>query len=384
VTAPVVAAPALPAGPGEAAPLAAPPASAPAATGAAPTAAPVIQVFVVLEPLSPAQVASLAQSKAGAPASTVVKAPILVAGAIPKGSLEAPAAEVKTQVAPTAPAPAAAPAPPPYSLPWQLRPATLGNVARLDTALASDEEPDGKSGVTQVATLLVSRKLTPHLMPLLRIGAARNVTPAGLSRRVLLNPILGLVYGRSPVPGLHAAGFFALAPPFGTGGGDDASPAAKAALRSGGSARSGMDGAMFAVNDLGVLLGGDLALVRGRSTIQVEATLIQLRRMRAEKAQPDANRTNLTSGVHLGHFVHPQISLGGELRYQRWLSTPAAVAADPTGASRDLVTAALGARLHAKLGGTWVRPGVSLTTALDAPLSSRHLTVVQIDLPVVF
>jgi hypothetical protein len=343
----------------------------------------VVQVFVVLEPMTPAVKAALAAGQAGG--ASVVKAPVLVAGPIPPGALSdgAPVVEARTPVT-AGPAAAKGPTPPPYSLPWQLRPATLASVARLDTALATDREADGKPTVSQVGTLLLSRKLTPHLMPLLRLGGARTVPATGASSRVWLNPLLGLVAATSPRPGLHTAGFFALTPPLGTGGGNDATAAQKGALKNGGNARSAMDGAMFAVNDLGLLLGGDVAYVQGGSTLQVEATLIQLHRMRGERAQLDGNRTNLTTGLHAGHFVLPQLSLGAELRYQRWLSQPLAVAADRTGDSRDTVTLAAGARLHVKMDHGWVRPGVSVSTALDAPLSKRKLTVVQIDLPVAF
>jgi hypothetical protein len=260
----------------------------------------------------------------------------------------------------------------------------LGNVARLETVLASDRDDGGKPSFTQVSTLLVSRKLTPRLMPLLRLGVARTVPAGGTGSSIFLNPVAGVVYGMSPAAGWHAAGFFGLSGPFGTAGGDKVSDPKKAALRAGGSARSAMDGALFTPNDLGILAGGDLAFVRGGSTLQLEATLIQLERVRGAQGQKDARKTNFTSGLHAGHFLLPQLSLGGEVRYQRWLSTPAAVAADASGTSRDTLTVAAGARLHVRVGSAWVRPGVSLTHALDRPLSSRRQTTVQLDLPVAF
>jgi hypothetical protein len=317
-----------------------------------------------------------------APGATVATAG--PAAAAPPAVLARPASLTAVDRRPGDPGspPSGAPAPAPYSLPWQLRSALLGNVARLDTLVASDRDDQGKPGLTQVGNLIVTRKLGSRLMPLFRVGAVHNVPASGASGSVLLNPVLGLALGAPLRPGLHAAALVAITPPLGTGAGNGASAQARAALRTGGAARSAMDGAMFAVNDLGLLLGGDLAYLRQGATLQIEATLIQLRRLRGAALQPDRDRTNLTSGIHAGYFLIPALSLGGELRYQRWLSTPAAVAADPTGASRDTVTAALGVRFHLRAGSGWVRPGVSLGFALDQPLASRRPGLLQIDLPV--
>ena len=104
-------------------------------------------------------------------------------------------------------------------------------------------------------------------------------------------------------------------------------------------------------------------------TAQAEVTLLQLFRVRNKdlmnakgdaKADPDTKRTNMTMGLHLGYFLAPIVSLGGEFRYQRWLSTPAAVKNDATNASRDTLTYAIGPRFHFKVNPTtWIGPGLS-------------------------
>jgi hypothetical protein len=77
------------------------------------------------------------------------------------------------------------------------------------------------------------------------------------------------------------------------------------------------------------------------------------------------------------------LSLGGELRYQRWLSTPASVKADAT--SRDNVTVAIGPRFHFKISPTtWLRPGISYSAYLDKPLTKSKYSIVQVDLPFAF
>ena len=72
--------------------------------------------------------------------------------------------------APPRPGAPAAPPPPPYSLPWQLRPVTVGNVVRSDTAMAFYEDAMGNSGSTVASTLLASYKITPEIAPMVRMG----------------------------------------------------------------------------------------------------------------------------------------------------------------------------------------------------------------------
>jgi len=97
-------------------------------------------------------------------------------------------------------------------------------------------------------------------------------------------------------------------------------------------------------------------------------------------------KTNGGLGLHVGRFVTPFLSVNGELRYQRWLNPPFSVENDPSGASTDTTTVALGPRFHVKLGPLWARPGVAYVRALDKPLAaaSPNLHTVQIDIPVFF
>lgn len=114
-------------------------------------------------------------------------------------------------------------------------------------------------------------------------------------------------------------------------------------------------------------------------------TVLELLRVRGEDAQADSARTNLTTGLHAGYFLIPELSLAGELRHQRWLSTPRAVANDATDTLRDTTTVAVGPRLHFKLGETsWIRPALALAVALDDPLRRWETTSVQLDIPVIF
>lgn len=317
---------------------------------------------------------------------------------------QAPAAEAPP------PEPAAAkPKPPPYSLPWQLRPAVVGNVVRSDTAFAFYKDAAGKkSGSTVASMLLASYKVTESFAPLVRVGLVSNSPPSSLmtgpmgamkpvdSAVNFINPVIGGTYAIKPAKPLRLAFFLGLTIPVGSGGGDDAKPEKSAANAAGIRARSAMDNAMFAVNDFTVFPGVDFAYVAGGFTAQIEATVLQLTRVKGDKQpamglpkNPDKSKTNFTMGVHVGYFLAPFLSVGAEWRHQRWLSTPKSVEADeasmnPQG-TRDTSTFAVGPRFHFKLSDSvWFRPGVAFAMATDSPMEKAEYKIVQLDLPIAF
>jgi len=278
------------------------------------------------------------------------------------------------------------PKPPPYSLPWQLRPVVPGNVVRSDTALAFYESPaNGASGTTIASMLLASYKVVPELAPLVRLGVVSSAPPAPAESAFnFINPVIGATYGPNIGKNLKLGLFLGLALPFGMGGGEDPEPADAAANGAGIVARSAMDNAMFAVNYFTVFPGVGFAYVGNGLTVQVEATLLQLTKTRGPDAADDSN-SNFTTGLHVGYFFVPMLSAGAEIRHQRWLSTPAAVEADSTGALRDTTTFAVGPRFHFKLGeATWLRPGIAFAMAIDDPLADSKYKIVQIDVALAF
>jgi hypothetical protein len=311
------------------------------------------------------------------------------------------AAQTNTQSVENTPAPAppAAPAvpPPPYSLPWQLRPAAVGNVLRLDTSFGFYETPATAAapavtgGSTVVSMLTGTYKITPNFAPVVRLGVSQNNNPGPVmgGGAAFINPVVGMTGGWKLPASMRVSAILAAALPIGQGGTKAAGAnTMAAAVAKGIATRSAMDNAMFAVNYFSVLGGGDIAYVDNGLTVQAEVTLFQLFRTRNEncigtgKCAPDSSRTNSTAGLHVGYFVIPMLSLGGELRYQRWLSTPASVKADST--SRDNVSVAIGPRFHFKVGNTWLRPGVSYSAFLDKPLTKSKYSILQVDLPFAF
>ena len=92
------------------------------------------------------------------------------------------------------------------------------------------------------------------------------------------------------------------------------------------------------------------------------------------------------AGLVLGaEAAHGREVVGTELRHQRWLSTPSFVEADPTKASRDTTTFAVGVRGHVKLSDTmWLRPGLAYARGIDDPMDGQKFNVLQLDVPFVF
>lgn len=312
--------------------------------------------------------------------------------------LAPPPPEPDTASAPLSPQPVAITPQPaakaPYSIPFQLRPAAAVTVLRTDTSFAFYDDPAvNQDGTTVASMLLASYKATDHFSPLVRVGMVSNSPPAGDGAAGFLNPVLGATYVLPLNPALRAAFFLGMTLPIGSGGGDTPNPAKAASNAAGIRARSAMDNAMFAVNDFTVFPGASLAYVAHGWTLQLETTLLQLFRVRGEDAtnamgaplNPDSTRTNFTAGFHAGYFFYPELSGAIELRHQRWISTPRAIANDATDTLRDTTTVAVGPRLHFKVGETsWIRPALAFAVGLDDPLQRWESKSVQLDIPVIF
>jgi hypothetical protein len=273
----------------------------------------------------------------------------------------------------------------PYSLPWQLRPVTVGNVVRLDSAAAIFNDANGNLDEAVTTTLTASYQITRDWAPMVRLGFVGNDAPgAALDGSSFVNPLVGATYARER-DGYRLALFGATTIPIGTGGGN--APTVGAAKTNAASATARpADDAMFAVNYLTEILGVDIAYVNHGFTAQAEATLLQFVRVRGDQsaAATDRFRTISAVGLHLGYFIGSHLSLGSDLRYQRWLSSTDA------NIKMDMVTVAAGPRLHFRLGKqAWIHPGMSFMRGLDgrgfdAPLITAQTTAVQIDIPIMF
>jgi hypothetical protein len=270
---------------------------------------------------------------------------------------------------------------------------TAATSLRSDTAMASYEDAASGHGLT-FASLLTATLRIPYTGPktagvtaFLRGAFVEDTSPAGKGGIALANPALGAAYAMKLPEGFRAAFTAAVTLPFGNGGGNNPNPKHLQARLAGPQARSQLDGSLFSSDDLTLSPGIDFAWVAYGLTLQVEATLFQLYRARGDKKQPEANKTNTTYGFFAGYFLIPLLSVGAELRYQRWLDAPFSVENDPTGASRDNLTFAVGPRFHIRLpGDMWLRPGLAYARGLDKPMAAAtpNVHIVQLDVPFYF
>lgn len=322
-----------------------------------------------------------------------MKTTLVAMAALAIGSLAAAPAFAQAPAA-SEPAP---PPPAPYSLPWQLRPAVPVNVVRNDLTLGFYKAPDptdpkkSNAGFAAVESLMVAVKLESWVALTARVTAVGNAAPSPATGSGSVgNPVFGAMFS------FKAADFritpsISVALPLGMGGGDSPDPGPDAANKAAVRVRSSMDNSVFGPNYCTIIAGLDFAFIRAGFTAQAEVTLFESIRARGAAVSPDAAFTNLTMGLHLGYFFIPQLSLGAEIRHQRFLTTPAPVAADQALPAdqqlglRDTTTFAVGPRVHFKLGETtWIRPGVAYARGIDNPLSKTGYNIVQIDVPVVF
>jgi hypothetical protein len=288
----------------------------------------------------------------------------------------------------------------PYSQPWQLRPAAAATAARVDSMFAGYDNALGKGGGFTVAPTLTASYKVPGtgdgwagLAPLVRFAAVNDSPPAGgTGGFAIVNPAVGATYVLRLPAGLRAGGFLGATIPVGMGGGDTPSAGVTDARSAGQFARSQLDDSLFAVDDFALFPGVDVAWVGSGFTVQAEATVFQLWRVRGsgvnpatgKAPDPDANKTNFTTGLHVGYFIIPLLSIGAELRYQRWLVEPLAVQKGTT--SVDNSTFAVGPRLHVPLGGgIKIHPGVAYAQGINNPMNSPfNYRIVQIDVPITF
>jgi len=289
-----------------------------------------------------------------------------------------------------------APPPAPYSLPWQLRPAAAGTAVRADTIFAKYEDKFANGGFTVAPTLLASYKIPgtgekwAGLAPLVRLAMVNDSPPKSIAAGggfAFVNPLVGGTYALDLGAGMRASLFLGATIPIGMGGGDHPDAGLVDARSAGQWARSQMDDSLFAVDDFALIPGVDFAWVGYGFTVQGEATLFQLWRVRGAVAQHEATKTNLTAGIHAGYFVIPELSFGVDLRYQRWLNAPIPVDQNKPLTSVDTSTIAVGPRLHFKLGpGAAIHPGLAYARGLDKPMAGAtwNYHVVQLDIPVTF
>jgi hypothetical protein len=271
---------------------------------------------------------------------------------------------------------------------------TAVTAVRSDTSFASYQNALAQSGFAVVSELSAAYRIAgtgsapgTGLAPVVKLTVV-NDSPPGTATGgfAFVNPLVGATYARVLGSGFRASGFLAVTIPVGMGGGNTPDKGELDARTVGPVVRAGMENMLFAVNDFGVCPGIDIAYVGHGLTAQVEATVGVLERVRGEAQDPDAEKSVFTSGVHVGYFLMDALSIGGELRYQRWINAPSTVNLHKPGTSVDLLSMGVGPRLHFELApGIWIHPGAAYTRGFDHPMTSpANDNIVQLDVPVVF
>jgi hypothetical protein len=268
----------------------------------------------------------------------------------------------------------------PYSSPFQLRSAAPSNTLRIDHD-ATPYESSSAQGSVRVTSLLASYKFAPSASISARGAMVNNNARDSDDASSFTNPIVGALWGTSSKP-LRYALALSFAAPVGSGGGNRPDPAVVRANKAGYLARFAMDGSWFAVNDFSAAAGGDLAYVADGLTAQIEGTVSQLFRARGEEQAPDEYKANLLSGMHAGYWLFDELCVASELRYQRWLTTPAAVDQNP--AARQNLSLAVGLRTKVGTGGSKVMPAVAYATGVYGMVAQQRLHAIHIDVPFVF
>jgi hypothetical protein len=332
-----------------------------------------IALLLTLAAAAGSQTAAYAESNTGAPTEAIAGAPSLPATVAPSDCALR------------------------YSLPWQLRPLTTGNLARVDSVAAVFNDAQGNLDWAVATVVTASYQVNRNWAPLLRLGFVGNNAPGEATDGAsFANPLVGATYAR-PVGRYRFALFGAATLPIGTGGGD--APNIRAAKTNAASSTARpSDDAMFAVNYATAIAGADFAYVNYGLTVQTEATLLQFVRVRGANGigATDSFRTEAAVGLHVGYFIGSHFSLSTDLHYRRWLSHPttlnAATGAQVALSDADMAntTVAVGPRFHFRIGKQgWVRPGMSFVRGFDArgfdaPLLTAQATGVLIDVPVMF
>lgn len=302
--------------------------------------------------------------------------PASAAAQLPPGS-ELGAEAEREPIEDEAAVPEGAPPPAPYSLPWHLRGIIAVNAVRADTTVAVQD-----AATTAVSFVSASLKVAPDAAIGARYGWVHDAPNAESARSAFTNVAFSGTYGPALSKAFRAAVSGGAVLPVAQGSGGAPEPGRQKAIAAGAYARSAMDNAMFAANDLSFFAGAAFAYVEGGWTLQLETTFFQLIRVEGAAKQPDEMKTNSTWGVHAGYFLVPQLSVSAELRYQAFIAPPRAVQKDHS--RRDTATAAIGLRGNVKVGSHAFRPGVAYAHPIDDPMAAAGYRIVQLDLPFVF
>lgn len=260
----------------------------------------------------------------------------------------------------------------PYAAPFQLRGAVAGTAVKSDTAISMT---DAGKGVASY--LSASIKVLPDVAAQMRVGMGASAPSNGGGGVALMNPQLGVLWSPKISDSLRLSPFLSVTLPVGMGGGESPKPEVAGALASARLARFSLDSAIALPNYTWLGAGASLSWTGYGATAQAEITALHGYQSRGAESLDDTLSSGI-GGLFLGYYLLPQLNLGAELRYQRFLSTPASVVKDPL--LRDQLSFAVGARGHLKTELGTVRPGLSWGHGIGGASARAGNNVLLIDL----
>jgi hypothetical protein len=264
-----------------------------------------------------------------------------------------------------------------------MRSAFSGTGVRLDSSFAVSHDAMNNTSLTEASVFGVSMRIRPGLAVGAKFAWVANMPPSGPTQTTISNVGVGAQMTLPLKHGFFLTPFVGMTLPVGMGGGNTPNTSALAADASGANARAVSDNTLFAIDELTVGAGLGAAWVAHKFTVQAEFTVGEMFRVRGDQFFPDAYRTPLFSGIHVGYTPIRALSFGAEFRSMVWLSTPRLVISDPT--QRDTLAVAVGARGHFRLSRrVSIHPGVSYTRGLTGQLAANDYNIVGLDIPVGF
>lgn len=276
----------------------------------------------------------------------------------------------------------------PYALPWTMRPAIAPTLVRVESSIGFRNDGVAAATLFTGGYAIVPTKLGVYA----RWGVTNSVlsTPNAPATHEIptgaaTNPLLMALYTPELTKGLRLSVFAAATIPIGTGGGNTPQPLTASSIATGIPTRSSMDNALFAVNYFTPIAGLGLAFLRWGFTFQVEATVLQLIRVRGEahRSASDEFRTNFTVGASVGYWLHRYLTASAELHYQHWLSAPNLLATPNTHAGQ--ASFEVGLRTNLPLSPTVLaRPGLSFGMGIGGAMADRDYKVLHLDVPFTF
>lgn len=248
-----------------------------------------------------------------------------------------------------------------------------GVAADLDALITLYEETSPTSNETrngQAFAFLgqVAYDFNPSVRAFVRYGLVDNFAPGRSHAASVSNLLLGGSYGADVTTFMRVAGEGGLILPIGTGGGTDP---AEGILFANARARSmPLHPAMFEPNFITPYFGGIVSSIHrrivGRFDLFIDPSF------KVNDANDDKGKTRLRSSLHGGYRVLPWLEPFVELRYFRFLSSNAAIDADPILVDNLFAGIGIGAILGP------LRAQVAYLRAFDPPLTRIAFNVFAI------